>query len=130
MPISDIGRETKSSMDATSLNKNENRNNEKLIKSTTIHGTITKLDQRCWRCDTCGHEIIDSKNIQRHIETHSNAGSLDNSMIKNEDNRTEQNSETPSCYESSNNNQPIPLAVDINIKERKVRLRRRKKPTT
>ena len=117
MPISDIGRETKSSMDATSLNKNENRNNEKLIKSTTIHGTITKLDQRCWRCDTCGHEIIDSKNIQRHIETHSNAGSLDNSMIKNEDNRTEQNSETPSCYESSNNNQPIPLAVDINFKE-------------
>jgi len=114
----DNGRETKSSMDAIPLNENENRNNEKLLKSKIIHGTVTKLDKRCWRCDTCGHEIIDSKNIQRHIETHSNAGSSDNPTIKNEDNGTEQDSETPSCYESSNNNQQIPLAVDENIKEK------------
>ena len=116
MAISDIGRETKSSMDLTPSNEKQNINNEKLQKSKIIHGTITKLDKRCWRCDTCGHEIIDSKNIQRHIETHSNAGSLDNSTVKNEDNGTEQDSETPSCYETSNNNQPIPQEVDKNIK--------------
>ena len=106
---------TKSSMDVTPLNEKQNINNEKLQKSKIIHGTITKLDKRCWRCDTCGHEIIDSKNIQRHIETHSNAGSLDNSTIKNEDNVTEEDSETPSNYESSNNNQPIPQDVDKKI---------------
>ena len=45
MPISDIGRETKSSMDATSLNKNENRNNEKLIKSKTIQMLVLWIIQ-------------------------------------------------------------------------------------
>merc|ERR1719410_2886067 len=37
MAISDIGRETKSSMDVTPLNENENRNNGKLQKSKIIH---------------------------------------------------------------------------------------------